>query len=99
MDPQGTAMMTDGLGGGVYNLAEIWPGFANATSFALDPMLMDQRSTHHLHTSPNSRKRREEEEDDDDDNHHDFSNNPAAGGATSTSNDNNITNNAMVVVF
>nr|QHR96992.1 basic helix-loop-helix transcription factor bHLH79-like protein [Isodon rubescens] len=64
MDPQGAAaMMNDG---GVYNFAEIWPGFqmnAAAASYGLglDPMVMDQRSTH---SSPNhnSRKRREDDE-------------------------------------
>ncbi|KAK6116482.1 hypothetical protein DH2020_049775 [Rehmannia glutinosa] len=64
MDPQGAAMMSDG--GGVYNYAEIWPGFhmnANATSYnlGLDPMVTDQRSNH---SPPNhsSRKRRDEDE-------------------------------------
>ncbi|KAH6770707.1 transcription factor BIG PETAL P [Perilla frutescens var. hirtella] len=80
MDPQGAAMMNDG---GVYNFAEIWPGFqmnAAAASYGLglDPMVMDQRSNH----SPpnhNSRKRR----DDDD----------CVKGGASTSNSNGNSNN------
>ncbi|XP_012847722.1 PREDICTED: transcription factor BPE-like isoform X2 [Erythranthe guttata] len=82
MDPQGAAMMNDG---GVYNFAEIWPGFqmnAAAASYGLglDPMLVDQRSNN----SPpnhNSRKRRDEEDD------------CAKGGAASTSNSNGNSNN------
>ncbi|PIN15227.1 hypothetical protein CDL12_12128 [Handroanthus impetiginosus] len=84
MDPQGAAMMNDG---GVYNFAEIWPGFqmnTAATSYGLDldPMLMDHKSNH----SPpnhNSRKRRDEDE-------------CAKGGAsTSNSNGNSSNNNVM----
>ncbi|KAK6133703.1 hypothetical protein DH2020_032613 [Rehmannia glutinosa] len=80
MDPQGPAMMSDG--GGVYNYAEIWPGFhmnANATSYnlGLDPMVTDQRSNH---SPPNhsSRKRRDEDELC-----------PKGGASTSNSNNNN----------
>ncbi|KAL8518864.1 hypothetical protein ACS0TY_009997 [Phlomoides rotata] len=83
MDPQGAAMMNDG---GVYNFAEIWPGFqmnAAAASYGLglDPMVMDQRSNH----SPpnhNSRKRREEDE-------------CAKGGASTSNSNGNSNNNAM----
>ncbi|KAL0447088.1 UNVERIFIED_CONTAM: Transcription factor [Sesamum latifolium] len=84
MDPQGAAMMNDG--GGVYNFAEIWPGFqmnGNATSYnlGLDPMVMDQRSNH---TPPNhnSRKRRDEDE-----------HCAKGGGGASTSNSNGCNNN------
>lgn len=93
MDPQGAAaMMNDG---GVYNFAEIWPGFqmnAAAASYGLglDPMVMDQRSTH---SSPNhnSRKRREDDE-------------CVKGGASTSnsngnSNSNNNNNNVMVMFF
>ncbi|KAL0327213.1 UNVERIFIED_CONTAM: Transcription factor [Sesamum angustifolium] len=88
MDPQGAAMMNDG--GGVYNFAEIWPGFqmnANATSYnlGLDPMVMDQRSNH----SPpnhNSRKRRDEDE-----------HCAKGGGGASTSNSNGCNNNSNVM--
>lgn len=85
MDPQGAAMMNDE---GVYNFADIWPGFqmnAGAASYGLglDPMVMDQRSNH----SPpnhNSRKRRDEDE--------------CAKGGASTSNSNGNSNNNAVVV-
>ncbi|KAL2546819.1 Transcription factor BPE [Forsythia ovata] len=54
MDP----IMNDG-GRGMYSFAEMWPGFANATSYGnvgMDLMVTDQRSNH------NSRKRRDEED-------------------------------------
>ncbi|KAL2465938.1 Transcription factor BPE [Abeliophyllum distichum] len=54
MDP----MMNDG-GRGMYSFAEMWPGFANATSYGnvgMDLMVTDQRSNH------NSTKRRDEED-------------------------------------
>ncbi|KAL2253512.1 UNVERIFIED_CONTAM: Transcription factor BPE, partial [Sesamum indicum] len=75
MDPQGPAMMNDG---GVYNFAEIWPGFqmtAAATSYGLglDPMVMDPRSNH---SPPNHNSRKRRDEDD------------CAKGGASTSNSN-----------
>lgn len=90
MDPQGAAMMNGG--GGVYNFAEIWPGFqmnTNASSYNLgmDPMLTDQRSNHKP-PNHNSRKRRDEDEQ------------RAKGGAsTSNSNGGSSNNNNNVSVL
>ncbi|KAL8052549.1 hypothetical protein ABFX02_05G012200 [Erythranthe guttata] len=75
MDSQGAAAMMNDGGGGVYNFAEIWPGFqmnANATPYdlGLDPMLTDHGSNR------NPRKRRDEDEH-------------CAKGGASTSNSNN----------
>ncbi|KAL0364131.1 UNVERIFIED_CONTAM: Transcription factor [Sesamum angustifolium] len=83
MDPQGPAMMNDG---GVYNFAEIWPGFqmtAAATSYGLglDPMVMDQRSNH---SPPNHNSRKRRDEDD------------CAKGGASTSNSNGNGNNNVL---
>ncbi|KAL0421241.1 UNVERIFIED_CONTAM: Transcription factor [Sesamum latifolium] len=84
MDPQGPAMMNDG---GVYNFAEIWPGFqmtTAATSYGLglDPMVMDQRSNHSPPNHNSSRKRRDEDD--------------CAKGGASTSNSNGNGNNNVL---
>lgn len=74
MDPQGaSSMMNDG---GVYNFAEIWPGFQmNAGAAYLDPMVIDPRSNQQSPPNQSSRKRREEDEQ-------------SAKGGASTSNSN-----------
>ncbi|KAL7110242.1 hypothetical protein ACP275_05G012400 [Erythranthe tilingii] len=83
MDSQRAAMMNDGGGGGgVYNFAEIWPGFqmnANATPYdlGLDPMLTDHGSNR------NPRKRRDEDE------------HCAKGGASTSNSSNNNSNNVL----
>lgn len=88
MDPQGAAaMMNDG---GVYNFAEIWPGFqmnAAAASYGLplDPMVMDQRSSDNSPPNHNSRKRRDQDDH-------------AKAPAVSTSNSNGNSNNTVNMV-